>query len=110
MSMRITEKGTKKFTKEEKLKIIEEANEKGVKVTLSKYDLYPATFYYWKKKLTLHGEAGLTHRRLKDQQTEINRLEKENSALKILLAEKELESKLKDEMLKKKYPELKKRL
>jgi putative transposase len=34
---------------------------------------------------------------------EIKRLEKENSLLKKLLAEKELEGHLKDEMLKKKY-------
>jgi len=109
MSMRKTEKGTKKFTKEEKLSIIQEAGENGVKVTLDKYDLYPATYYYWKKKLLLHGQDGLNHRTLKQQQVEIKKLSKENETLKILLAEKELEGKLKDEMLKKKYPELRKR-
>ncbi|HKK96155.1 MAG TPA: transposase [Anaerovoracaceae bacterium] len=107
--MRKTEKGTKKFTKEEKLSIIQEAGENGVKVTLDKYDLYPATYYYWKKKLLLHGQDGLNHRTLKQQQVEIKKLSKENETLKILLAEKELEGKLKDEMLKKKYPELRKR-
>ena len=39
MSMKITKKGTKKFTKKEKLDIIKEAQEKGVKVTLDKYDV-----------------------------------------------------------------------
>jgi len=110
MSMKVTEKGTKKFTKQEKLAIIKEAGEKGVKVTLAKYDLYPATYYYWKKKLLVHGEDGLDHRTLKDQQQKIKQLEKENHDLKILLAEKDLASKLKDEMLKKKYPELRKKL
>ncbi len=109
MSMKITEKGTKKFTKEEKLAIINEAGLKGVKVTLSKYDLYPATYYYWKKKLIVHGESGLNHRTLKDHESVIKRLEKENEALKILLAEKELAGKLKDELLKKKYPELRRK-
>ncbi len=109
MSMKTTEKGTKKFTKEEKLMIIKEAGEKGVKVTLAKYDLYPATYYYWKKKLLVHGEGGLDHRTTKYQEAEIKRLEKENQALKILLAEKELEGKLKDELLKKKYPELRRK-
>ncbi len=65
MSMKITEKGIKKFTKEEKLSIIKEAGENGVKLTLSKYDLYPATYYYWKKKLLIHGEDGLDHRTTK---------------------------------------------
>ena len=109
MSMKITEKGSKKFTKDEKLSIIKEAKENGVKVTLAKYDLYPATYYYWKKKLLVHGEDGLNHRTLKDHGSEIKRLEKENEALKILLAEKELAGKLKDELLKKKYPELRKK-
>ena len=109
MSMKITEKGVKKFTPEEKLAIIKEAGSNGVKVTLAKYDLYPATYYYWKKKLLVEGEDGLNHRTLKDHEAEIKRLEKENEALKILLAEKELAGKLKDEMLKKKYPELRKK-
>jgi len=107
--MKVTEKGTKKFTKKEKLAIIKEAGEKGVKVTLAKYDVYPATYYYWKNNLSLQGEAGLDHRTMKDHQKRIKQLEKENQQLKILLAEKELEGKLKDEMLKKKYPELRKK-
>jgi putative transposase len=44
-----------------------------------------------------------------DQLKEIRRLRKENQRLKDLLIEKELESKLKDELLKKKYPSLKRR-
>jgi putative transposase len=107
--MKTTEKGTKKFTKKEKLQIIEEAKKNGVKVTLEKYALYPGTFYYWKKKLIVYGEQGLDHKRIKDVQKAISSLEKENEQLKILLAEKELESKLKDELLKKKYPELRKK-
>jgi len=110
MTMRKTEKGTKKFTKEEKLAIIEEADKKGVNVTLSKYDLYPGTYYYWKKKLIVYGEDGLTHRTLKEREKQIKKLELENEQLKILLGEHKLESKLKDELLKKKYPELRGRL
>ena len=109
MGMKETEKGTKKFTKEEKLEIIAEAGKEGVKITLAKYGLYPATYYYWKKKLLVYGEEGLNHRTLKNQEREIKRLEKENESLKILLGEKELAGKLKDEMLKKKYPELRKK-
>lgn len=109
MSMKITEKGTKKFTKSEKLRIIKEGKANGVNVTLAKYDIYPATYYYWKKKLIVHGENGLNHRTIKDRDLEIKRLEKENEVLKILLAEKDLAGKLKDEMLKKKYPELRKK-
>jgi putative transposase len=107
--METTEKGIKKFSKDEKLKILAEAELNGVKVTLAKYNLYPATFYYWRKKLTVYGEEGLSHQVVKNHESLIKRLEKENEALKLLLAEKELESRLKDELLKKKYPEMKKK-
>ena len=50
MSVKRIPKGRKKFTKVEKLSILREAKDQGVKVTLAKYDLYPATYYYWKKK------------------------------------------------------------
>lgn len=101
MTVKKTEKGTKKFSKEEKIAIIKEAELHGVTYTLGKYDLRPGTFYYWKRKLTVYGEEGLTHVRNKDLEHQVKTLEKENEALKILLAERELESKLKDDLLKK---------
>ncbi len=103
MSMIQTAKGTKKFTDREKLAILKESEKAGVKVTLAKYDLYPGTFYYWKKKFADAGPEGLVHGINKERLAMIRSLEKENIALKQLLAEKELESRLKDEMLKKKY-------
>jgi len=104
--MKKTKKGTKQFTKKEKLQILGEAKKNGLKLTLEKYDLYAATYYYWKKKYAAEGEAGLDHKVTKATQALVRQLKKENQALKILLAEKELESKLKDELLKKKYPNL----
>lgn len=110
MGMIQTEKGTKKFTEKEKLSILKEAEKEGVKKTLSKYNLYPATYYYWKKKYTSLGSDGSLHTKRIYDASAVRKLEKENAALKQLLAEKELESKLKDEMLKKKYPHLRKLL
>ncbi len=109
MDMKITEKGTKKFTRQEKLKILKEAKEKGVGVTLNKYGVYQATYYYWKKKFVIYGEEGLGHSKQKDLEKKLKQLEQENKKLKELLGKKELESELKDEMLKKKYPELRKK-
>lgn len=106
MKMEITEKGTKKFTKEEKLVILKESESLGSKLTMEKYGLYPNTFYYWKKKYKEAGADGLDHGMTKERLVRIKKLEKENRLLKVLLAEKELEGKLKDEMLKKKYPHL----
>ncbi len=52
MEMKKTEKGIKKYTTSEKLAILREGQEKGVKATLAKYGLFPATYYYWKKEET----------------------------------------------------------
>ena len=93
----------RKFSKEEKLNILKEASEQGVKNTLDKYGLYPATYYSWKNKFESMGEAGFRHGMTPEHFKEIRRLEKENALLKKIVAEKELEGRLKDEIIKKKY-------
>ena len=95
-------KKQQKFTEKEKLAILDEAETQGVAATLNKYGLYPATFYYWKKKVADAGTEGLKHSMTKERLQEINRLNRENDMLKKILVEKELESKLKDELLAKK--------
>lgn len=94
------------FTKEEKIRVLEEAQEVGVKTALEKHGIYPATYYSWKKKYEEMGEAGFRHGMTKKHLKEIKRLEKENGVLKKLLAEKELEGHLKMELLKKKCPKV----
>ena len=91
------------FTKEEKLRIIKEASEQGVKPTLEKYGIYRASYYSWKQKFEQMGEEGFHHGMTPQHFKRIRELEKENHTLKQLLAEKELEGKLKSELLKKKY-------
>lgn len=99
----------RKFTTEEKLSIIEEAKIHGVRDTLEKHGVYPATYYNWKKKHDQMGEAGLQHSMTKEKLKRIGELEEEVELLKKLLAEKEMESQLKDELLKKKYPKVKRK-
>lgn len=91
------------FTKEQKLQILKEALEKGIKITLERHGIYPTSYYSWKKKYETMGEAGFRHGMTPEHIKEIKRLEKENELLKKLLAEKELEGHLKTELLKKKY-------
>lgn len=101
----------RKFTKEEKLQIIKEASEQGVKATLEKHGIYPASYYSWRTKLEQMGEEGFHHGMTPEHLKRIRELEKENNAIKQLLAEKELDSKLKGDLLKKKWAlEKKKRL
>ena len=91
------------FTQEEKLRIIKEASEQGVKFILEKYALYPATYYSWKSKLEEMGEIGLQHGMTPKHLKRIRALAKEKSVLKKLLAAKEMEGTLKSALLNKKY-------
>lgn len=93
----------RKFSREEKLKILKEARENGVKVTLNKHGLYQATYYYWKRKYDEMGDEGLKHSMTRERLQEIRRLEKEIDAYKQLVAEKDLTIKMQQEMIKKKY-------
>ncbi|MFT6338255.1 MAG: putative transposase [Halioglobus sp.] len=102
-------KTRKRHSNEEKLKILKEVGMKGVTVTLKKYGIYPATFYNWKTKFEEMGAEGLSHSMTKERLAKIKVLEQEVSLLKQLLADKEIESKLKDELLKKKYPKVRKK-
>jgi putative transposase len=96
-------KKKRKYSEKEKLAIVKESEIIGVKATIEKYaDLFPATLYYWKSKVREMGDEGIKHSMTKDRLQEISRLKKENEQLKLLLAEKELESRLKDELVKKK--------
>lgn len=97
------------FTKEEKLKIIKEASEQGVKPTLEKHNIFPASYYSWKKKFESMGVEGFSHGITPLQLKRIRELEKENKFLKEIVIQKELEGKLKDDLLKKKFALEKKR-
>lgn len=93
----------KKYTKPEKLAILQEADRHGVTKVLEKYALSPATYYYWRKKWRDLGEEGLLHGADQDSLRELEELRQENEMLKQMMAEKELEGKLKDDLLKKKF-------
>jgi putative transposase len=95
-------KAKRTFSPEEKLAILKEAAEKGVKATLDRHGIYPVTYYEWRNKFQELGEDGLKRGVTAPQLKRIRELEKENKKLKEIIAEKELESKLKDELLKKK--------
>lgn len=89
------------FTKEEKLAILREASEQGVKPTLEKHSIYPATYYSWRKKFSEMGENGLSHGMSPKHLKRIRSLEKENQQLKEIVAEKELMVRMHEEIKKK---------
>lgn len=93
------------WSKAAKLLILKEVESVGLQETLRKHGLYPATYYSWRKKYQESGEAGLDQQaRQRKDAHHIRQLEDELSLLKELLANKEMEIALRDELLKKKYP------
>jgi putative transposase len=95
-------KEIRKFSATEKERILLDIQRLGVVVGCRKYALSKAVYYKWLQRYNALGLDGLEDRRGKNMDGHIKRLEKENRMLKELLAEKELESKMKDELLKKK--------
>jgi putative transposase len=96
-------KSLHKRTPQEKERIILDIQNLGVTVGCRKYGLAKTLYYQWLDKYQASGLEGLEDRRGKNMDAHVKRLEKENRILKELLAEKELESRLKDELLKKKF-------
>ena len=93
----------RKFTAEQKLAILKEAETEGVTATIRKYGIYAKMIYRWKEQLAIGGEQTLitTYQRTNP---EVRRLQVENLRLKTLLAEKELALQIKEELLKKTLP------
>ena len=98
----IMTKPVRKWTAKEKEKILLEIQRLGVVIGCRKYNLSKSVYYTWVRRYNAFGLEGLEDRRGKRMDAQIKRLEKENKMLKELLAEKELESRMKDELLKKK--------
>lgn len=88
------------FSVAEKAAILEEAKHEGVAVTLRKYNIGSSLYYKWRDKHDLKGSEGLknTYQRASP---EVKRLEIENLLLKRILADKELELQIKEDLLKK---------
>ena len=88
----------RKFTDEDKIKILQEGSINGVPQTLRKYEIGQSLFYKWKRVFIINGVTALKENK---KDPEIIRLQYENEKLKALIGEKEFELKIKDELLKK---------
>ena len=93
-----------KKTLSEKVKLIEESKSLGILETARKHSLHYQTLKNWVDSYALYGKDGLDRKTVKVD-PELKRLYLENEQLKLILAEKELELRIKNDMLKKtSYP------
>ncbi|HJS55618.1 MAG TPA: transposase [Chitinophagaceae bacterium] len=94
------ERKRRKFSVEEKLQIIQEAEEMGITPTLRKYNLANSLLLRWRSQFNSNGVAGLKpkYHRVDPQ---LRALEDENARLKKIIANQALELEFKSELLKK---------
>jgi len=91
-----------KRSSQEKEKIIHDIQRLGIVAGARKHGISKSQYYDWLQRYNAHGIEGLEDRRGKNLDAQVKKLEKENKLLKEIIAEKELESRMKDELLKKK--------
>lgn len=90
----------RKFTPEERLSILQEAEREGYTETCRKYNLSPSLLSKWKQRYLNQGVEGLkpAYRRVDPA---VRELEEENARLKRIIAKQALEIEVKSELLKK---------
>jgi putative transposase len=90
----------RKFTPEDRLSILQEAQREGHAVTCRKYNLSPSLLTKWKARYLNKGVTGLqnTYKKVDPQ---VKELELENERLKRIIAKQALQIEVQSEMLKK---------
>ena len=90
----------RKFSPEDRLSLLQEAEREGYMETCRKYNLSPALLSKWKQRYLARGAEGLKPA-YKRVDPEVRALEEENERLKRIIAKQALELEVKTEMLKK---------
>ncbi len=93
-------KERRKFTPEDRLSILQEAQREGQAQTCRKYNLSSSVMLRWKKKYLSQGINGLKPANRKVDPA-LRDLEEENERLKKIIARQALELEVKSELLKK---------
>jgi putative transposase len=96
-------KKRKKWTTYEKESILKDIQRVGVVAGCRKHNISTRTYYDWLDKYNAEGVDGLDRQAQASVDAELKQLRKENRLLKEMLAEKELEARLKDDLLKKRW-------
>lgn len=93
-------KTRRKFTVDDRLSIIKEAEREGRTETVRKYQIAPSMFDRWRRKYLSQGIEGLKPQ-YKKIDPQVRDLELENERLKRIIARQALEIEVKSELLKK---------
>ena len=90
----------RKFSQEERLEILREAELNGIEATVRKHNISRSLYYHWKGKFDRSGVDGLADQYYRVDPA-VKVLEKENERLRKIIAKQALELEVKEELLKK---------
>ena len=96
-------KKRRQFSVEQKLQIIQEADQEGVTQTLRKHNLSHSVFLRWKNQFN-SGGAGSLKPQYNKMDPELRALKEENARLKKIIGNQALELEFKTKLLKKAMP------
>jgi putative transposase len=90
-----------KRSKEEKERILKDGQRLGIVAACRKHAISTSLYYYWLESYNARGIDGLEAYSTRNQNAEVSQLKKELALAKEIIAEKELQIKLQEELLKK---------
>lgn len=97
-------KHRKHWTVKEKLEILHYTQQYGATQASREYGISQTSIYKWKAVYEEQGESGLNDsKKSSAEKEEFRRLKRENETLKKIVAEKELQLRIQEEMLKKSH-------
>jgi transposase-like protein len=85
----------------EKLEALQLLKKEGIGKTSRQLEVSSTTLYKWQALFEQQGEQGLVEKAASGKNPELERLQRENRELKMLVAEKELTIRVQSELLKK---------
>src|SRR5688572_4100954 len=91
----------RKFTDEQKLKILREAEEMGITRVLHNHNLSYSAFARWRQQFAVHDPARQQSQLRYQERSELKQYKTENQRLKKIIADQALELERKEEELKK---------
>lgn len=93
----------KKWSPQEKLEVLTHCQKEGVTRTSRQFGVSTTMIYNWQRKYEEEGEQGLLGQKAQKDDLEKNRLLRENRELKAIVAEKEMQLRIQDALLKKNH-------
>ena len=96
-------KSRKRWTADEKLEVLNHYQKEGVSRTSRQFGVSSTMIYKWQRSFESEGTEGLSNAKQKDKELRLYQLERENRELKAIVAEKEMQLRIQEAVIKKNH-------